>query len=90
MKKQTFLKKANNIARSAGKKVVSKTASVISSPSRAVSALKSKRAESDYKVLKLEKQYKGMPNRNLDGSVTEGFKARTMADAVRSRRTKKK
>lgn len=71
-------------------KVIDKTANVISAPSRLKSKLKQKRAESDYKVLKGARSYKGAPNFDDEGRPTDAFKMRTMADAVKTRYGKKK
>ena len=43
-----------------------------------------KQANRDADLMKREREYKGMPNMN-NGSVTEGFKARSLAHEARER-----
>ena len=42
-------------------------------------------ADKDVAAIKLARSYDNAPNRNEDGSVSDAFKARAMADEVRDR-----
>ena len=39
--------------------------------------------EKDYQKIVDARKFKGMPNTNVNGSVTEGFKARSLADEAK-------
>lgn len=44
-----------------------------------------KQSTSDFKALRAEREAEGMPDENPDGTLTEGYKARSVAANVRAR-----
>lgn len=58
---------------------------IMSAPSQIRSALSRRQSAKDTIRLKEARKFKGMPDFNEDGSVTEGFKARSLADEVKER-----
>ena len=74
----------NQHTKSIASKVVNSTANVLSAPYRAYQANRGARYDSARKVLVDVKKYNGMPSFD-DNGVTEAFKMRTAAKAIRSR-----
>lgn len=66
-------------------KVIGTVSDVLSGPSRLKHAIRGARADADRKVLKLARGYDDAPNRNLDGSISEAFKVRSVADSIRNK-----
>lgn len=67
------------------KGIVNATAKVLSTPARAKSALTQNRANKAARILKGARKFKGMPDMDVDGNFTEGFRARSVADGVKSK-----
>lgn len=72
------------------KGAVNATASALSAPSVIRSKLSQAKAGSDFRVLKNANGYKGSPDRDADGSISDAFRARSVAEPVKMRLSKKK
>ncbi len=72
------------------KSVKNITGDVLSAPAQVSSALQQRKSKIDFLRLKNARRFKGMPDLNEDGSVTEGFKARSVANETRERLSKPK
>jgi len=86
MKKSTYANKVKNII----KKAQNTVGTVIASPAIVKSKIKRSRADADFKALKRAKKYKGAPDFDDYGKPTDALKARTIADGVKQRLTRKK
>jgi len=86
MKKSTYANKVKNII----KKAQNTVGTVIAAPAIVKSKTKQNRADSDFKALKKAKEYAGAPDFDDYGKPTDAFKARTVADGVKQRLTRKK
>lgn len=62
--------------------------SLMSAPSRAISSLRGRRADSARKVLKTARAYDNAPNFDDKGQPTNAFKTRVLADKIRSKPVK--
>lgn len=69
-------------------KIVGTTSDVLSAPTRAFYGYKRMKADSDFNTLKRAKSYNNAPDYNPNGSVTDAFKARSLARDVKDRLTK--
>jgi len=86
MRKSTYFKKMNSF----GKVVVDKVATVISTPSVIKSNMSARRANADADVMLEAKKYKGMPDNDGSGKITDAFKVRSVAQGVKDRMMKRK
>lgn len=72
------------------KKVIGVTSDVLSAPARAYYGAKSRQSTRDYNTLKRARAYDDAPSFDRLGRPSDALKARTAADEVRMRLTKKK
>jgi len=80
MRKKTFQNKLNTIR----KKAINATANVLSAPAQAKSAYVKSRSDYEVKIIKNARKYEGMPD-FINGSPSEGYKARLMAEVVKDK-----
>ena len=89
MKKETYERKVREIVQKARAGTIGVTASALSAPQRVKSMMVSSRADSDVRVIKRARAFDDAPNFNLDGSVTDAFKARSVSWGVKERLKRK-
>lgn len=77
----------SSFAQKMGKGIINATANVLSAPAQIKSALSQRQATSDFQTLKKANQFKGAPDFQR-GQPTEAFKARSLAQDVKTRLTK--
>jgi len=83
LKKPNFVTKMKN-------GVINATANVLSAPAQLNAKRNMLRADADTKALKTARSYDNAPDFNDDGSVTDAFKARMVAEEVKQRLKKRK
>ena len=85
-----FFSPVKKVAKKAKKAVIDATADVISAPARLKANADMKQADKDVAALKLARKFpKEAASFDMNGNPTDALKARTAADEVRMRRTKK-
>lgn len=67
------------------KPIVRVASNMMSAPARMRSNRKIKRDTRDVKLIKEARMYEGMPDFDMEGNFTEGFKARSLANEVKER-----
>jgi uncharacterized membrane protein YebE (DUF533 family) len=95
--KKSIMKKAcqgkgGAVGRLVGKvedKAIGALGSALALPAQAYNGYKRMKSDSAANVLKLARSYKGAPDYDSKGNVTDAFKVRTVADSVRRRLTGK-
>jgi len=75
----------SNIIKKAGKTVINATANLISAPAQIKAAMAQSQANSDVATIKRARSYDNAPNFNNDGTVSDAFKARSLANDVTDR-----
>ena len=71
------------------RKILNFVGGVLASPSVLASKIRAKRSDRDFKILRYARNYDEAPNYDSRGRPTDAFKARSLADEVRTRLTRK-
>lgn len=83
------MKKVDKIFHSAAGTLKDFTANIISAPAQIRAKRSMRQADSDVATLKRARSYDNAPNHNNDGTLSDAFKARSLAQDVKDRLNKK-
>ena len=86
MRASTFYKKMGSF----GKGVVDKVSTVMAAPTVIKSKMSRTKSGINADVLRQANMYKGAPDRDSNGNMSDAFKVRSVAEGVKAKMAKKK
>ena len=86
MRASTFYKKMGSF----GKGVVDKVSAVMAAPAIIKGKISQTKSGINADVLRQANAYKGAPDRDASGNMSDAFKVRSVAEGVKAKMTKKK